>query len=81
MENLLYFLYCVQVLCSCRLSSDGRRTLLVDLDSPDLKPEQWDALALEKSELSSFSDISIYELHIRDFRLLNHSHYLNVGNF
>ncbi|KAJ4720700.1 Pullulanase 1 chloroplastic [Melia azedarach] len=49
------------------LSSDGRRTLLVNLDSDTLKPEGWDKLAYEKPHLSSFSDISIYELHIRDF--------------
>ncbi|KAF9598351.1 hypothetical protein IFM89_027162 [Coptis chinensis] len=50
------------------LSSDGRRTLLINLDCKNLKPERWDDLANEKPELSSFSDISIYELHIRDFR-------------
>ncbi|XP_058080024.1 pullulanase 1, chloroplastic isoform X3 [Magnolia sinica] len=49
------------------LSSDGMRTLLVNLDSDALKPEGWDELADEKPDLSSFSDISIYELHIRDF--------------
>ncbi|XP_043704534.1 pullulanase 1, chloroplastic isoform X3 [Telopea speciosissima] len=49
------------------LSSDGMRTLLVNLDCDTLKPEGWDELADEKSILSSFSDISIYELHIRDF--------------
>ncbi|XP_042406884.1 pullulanase 1, chloroplastic [Zingiber officinale] len=49
------------------LSSNGRRTWLVDLDSKNLKPVGWDKLADEKPELLSFSDISIYELHIRDF--------------
>ncbi|KAM1161934.1 hypothetical protein ACFX13_001081 [Malus domestica] len=49
------------------LSSDGRRTLLVNLDSDDIKPEGWDKLAYEKPDIISFSDISIYELHIRDF--------------
>ncbi|XP_010267259.1 PREDICTED: pullulanase 1, chloroplastic isoform X2 [Nelumbo nucifera] len=49
------------------LSSDGKRTLLVNLDCDALKPDGWDALADEKPKLSSFSDISIYELHIRDF--------------
>ena len=51
-----------------RLSADGRRTLFVDLDSDALKPEGWDTLADDKPALHSFSDISIYELHIRDFR-------------
>ncbi|KAJ4972169.1 hypothetical protein NE237_005268 [Protea cynaroides] len=49
------------------LSPDGMRTLLVNLDCDTLKPEGWDGLADEKPILSSFSDISIYELHIRDF--------------
>ena len=51
-----------------RLSADGRRTLFLDLDSDALKPEGWDTLEDDKSTLHSFSDISIYELHIRDFR-------------
>ncbi|GMH07890.1 hypothetical protein Nepgr_009730 [Nepenthes gracilis] len=49
------------------LSADGRRALLVNLDSDLLKPKGWDNLADEKPDLLSFSDISIYELHIRDF--------------
>ncbi|KAL8052039.1 hypothetical protein ABFX02_06G187100 [Erythranthe guttata] len=49
------------------LSADGRRTLLVNLDSEALKPESWDRLVDEKRDLVSFSDISIYELHVRDF--------------
>ncbi|CAL5209034.1 unnamed protein product [Lathyrus oleraceus] len=49
------------------LSSDGRRTFLLNLDSDELKPDGWDNLANEKPILHSFSDISIYELHIRDF--------------
>lgn len=59
------FIYCF---CWSRLSSDGRRTFLVNLDSDTLKPEDWDKLANEKPDILSFSDISIYELHIRDFR-------------
>ncbi|KAK7268521.1 hypothetical protein RIF29_21221 [Crotalaria pallida] len=49
------------------LSPDGRRTLLLNLDSDQLKPNGWDNLANEKPVMHSFSDISIYELHIRDF--------------
>ncbi|CAN6460585.1 unnamed protein product [Victoria cruziana] len=49
------------------LSADGKKSLIVNLDSDDLKPVGWDGLAEEKPNLSSFSDISIYELHIRDF--------------
>ncbi|KAL3523514.1 hypothetical protein ACH5RR_016348 [Cinchona calisaya] len=49
------------------LSADGLRTLLVNLDSDILKPEGWDNLADEKPHVLSFADISIYELHVRDF--------------
>ncbi|XP_022139216.1 pullulanase 1, chloroplastic [Momordica charantia] len=55
------------------ISSDARRTLFVDLGSDDLKPEGWDKLADEKPPLHSFSDISIYELHIRDFSINDQS--------
>jgi len=51
-----------------RLSSDGGRTFLLNLDSDDLKPDGWDNLANEKPTIHSFTDISIYEMHIRDFR-------------
>ncbi|XP_049379170.1 pullulanase 1, chloroplastic [Solanum stenotomum] len=49
------------------LSADGKRTLLVNLNSDDVKPEGWDNLQDEKPNLLSFSDVSIYELHVRDF--------------
>ncbi|XP_062184340.1 pullulanase 1, chloroplastic [Phragmites australis] len=49
------------------LSANGTRTWLVDINSETLKPPSWDKLADEKPKLDSFSDISIYELHIRDF--------------
>ncbi|MBA0692401.1 hypothetical protein Goari_009967, partial [Gossypium aridum] len=49
------------------LSADGKRTLFVNLHADDLKPEGWSELADMKPDILSFSDISIYELHIRDF--------------
>ncbi|KAI4339263.1 hypothetical protein MLD38_024223 [Melastoma candidum] len=52
---------------SCGLSSNAQRTLLVNLASETLKPEGWERLADMKPQILSFSDISIYELHIRDF--------------
>ncbi|KAM7268571.1 hypothetical protein ACFE04_010737 [Oxalis oulophora] len=55
------------------LSPDGVRVLLVNLDSDALKPEGWNALADEKPDIYSFSDISIYELHIRDFSANDHT--------
>lgn len=54
--------------CWSRLSSNGRRTLFVNLDSDTLKPDGWANLADEKPDIPAFSDISIYELHTRDFR-------------
>ncbi|OVA17964.1 Glycoside hydrolase [Macleaya cordata] len=55
------------------LSSDGKRTLLVNLDCDSLKPEGWEKLVDQKPEFSSFSDVSIYELHIRDFSANDHT--------
>ncbi|KAL5709919.1 Pullulanase 1 [Ranunculus cassubicifolius] len=55
------------------LSSDGKRTLFINLDCDKLKPKGWDDLADEKPELPSFTDISIYELHIRDFSANDHT--------
>ncbi|OIW01726.1 hypothetical protein TanjilG_03864 [Lupinus angustifolius] len=49
------------------LSPDGRQTFLVNLDFDQLKPDGWDNLANEKPVIHSFSDISIYEMHVRDF--------------
>ncbi|XP_027364893.1 pullulanase 1, chloroplastic isoform X2 [Abrus precatorius] len=53
------------------LSSDSRRTFLLNLDSDELKPDGWANLENEKPILHSFSDISIYEMHIRDFSASN----------
>ncbi|KAI9124603.1 hypothetical protein K1719_004525 [Acacia pycnantha] len=49
------------------LSADARRTFLINLDADELKPEGWDDLANKKPVIRSFSDISIYEMHVRDF--------------
>ncbi|CAJ1976616.1 unnamed protein product [Sphenostylis stenocarpa] len=49
------------------ISSDGKRTFLLNIGSDELKPDGWDNLANEKPTLQSFTDISIYEMHIRDF--------------
>lgn len=63
-----FFILC---LCLHSLSANGKRTLFVDLDCDNLKPEGWDSLGNEKPNLLSMSDISIYELHIRDFRSIS----------
>lgn len=50
---------------SFSLSTNGRRSQMVDLDDPALKPAGWDALA--KPALAAPEDIVLYELHVRDF--------------
>uniref|UniRef100_A0A0D9W273 Glycosyl hydrolase family 13 catalytic domain-containing protein n=1 Tax=Leersia perrieri TaxID=77586 RepID=A0A0D9W273_9ORYZ len=55
------------------LSANGTRTWLVDINSETLKPPCWDELSDEKPNFDSFSDISIYELHIRDFSAHDHT--------
>eukprot|EP01018_Ginkgo_biloba_P020654 Gb_39232 [translate_table: standard] len=52
------------------LSANGQRSLLINLNDESLKPQGWDNLADEKPQLEAFSDIAIYELHIRDFRFV-----------
>jgi pullulanase len=50
---------------SISLSLNSARTQIVDLSSVALKPEGWDGL--RKPALDAPEDISIYELHVRDF--------------
>ncbi|KAI3748562.1 hypothetical protein L6452_11718 [Arctium lappa] len=49
------------------LSGDGKRTFLANLNSDALKPQEWGNLTDEKPKIADFADISIYELHVRDF--------------
>ncbi|XP_060675795.1 pullulanase 1, chloroplastic-like [Ziziphus jujuba] len=55
------------------LSSDAQQTLFVNRGSDTLKPEGWYKLSDKKTALDSFSDISIYELQIRDFSAHHHT--------
>jgi pullulanase-type alpha-1,6-glucosidase len=52
---------------SISLSTNSRRSQLVDLDDPALKPQGWDAL--KKPALEHPVDSVVYELHIRDFSM------------
>src|SRR5215212_3809452 len=52
---------------SLSLSMNSTRSQIVDLNDPDLKPQDWDAL--EKPALAAPEDIVVYELHIRDFSI------------
>ena len=50
---------------SLSLARNSTRTQIVDLDAPSLKPSGWDSLV--KPPLAAPEDITLYELHVRDF--------------
>ena len=50
---------------SVGLSTNSNHSLIVDLADPATMPGGWDTLS--KPALEAFEDISLYELHIRDF--------------
>jgi pullulanase-type alpha-1,6-glucosidase len=52
---------------SVALTTDSRRSLIVDLDDSALKPDGW--AELTKPDLDAPEDIVIYELHVRDFSI------------
>jgi hypothetical protein len=52
---------------SLGLTTNSRRSVLVDLRDPDLEPEGWRTLA--KPTLAQPEDSTIYELHVRDFSI------------
>lgn len=52
---------------SVSLADNSRRSQIIDLNTPALKPPGWDSL--KKPPLAHPTDISLYELHIRDFSI------------
>jgi pullulanase-type alpha-1,6-glucosidase len=52
---------------SFSLSTNSKRSQIVDLNDSDLKPQDWDST--QKPALAAPEDIVIYELHIRDFSI------------
>ena len=56
---------------SLSLSMNSTRSQIVDLDDPALKPDGWDELV--KPELAAPEDITVWELHMRDFSALDAS--------
>ncbi len=50
---------------SISLSTNSKRSQIVDLNDPKLAPEGWNEL--QKPPLAAPEDIVVYELHIRDF--------------
>lgn len=51
---------------SIGLTANSLRSYIASLDAANLKPSGWDGLPLP-SKVSSATDMSIYELHVRDF--------------
>lgn len=49
------------------LAANGERSQFVDLNDPDIKPRNWDQHSIP--DLKSFTDITVYELHVRDFSM------------
>ncbi len=56
---------------SLNLSINSLRSQIIDLNDPALKPDGWDELV--KPPLANFEDITIYELHVRDFNAFDAS--------
>ena len=53
---------------SISLTTDSRRSYVADLDAPALKPQGWDA-APRPDRVKAQTDMTVYELHVRDFSL------------
>ncbi|MFC5479960.1 alpha-1,6-glucosidase domain-containing protein [Massilia suwonensis] len=51
---------------SVSLNTDSRRSYIADLDAPKLKPQGWDAHTAPAT-VKAQADMSVYELHVRDF--------------
>lgn len=56
---------------SLSLSQNSARSQIIDLQNPDLFPDDWEKL--EKPGLDQFTEIAIYELHVRDFSIYDKS--------
>nr|WP_305889038.1 pullulanase-type alpha-1,6-glucosidase [Parvularcula maris] len=56
---------------SVSLSMDSLRSQILDLSDPATKPAGWDGM--RKARLRSPEDISVYELHVRDFSISDES--------
>jgi pullulanase-type alpha-1,6-glucosidase len=54
---------------SVSLATNSTRSQVIDLNDPDYMPEGWDGLS--KPELNAFTDMVLYELHVRDFSAID----------
>jgi pullulanase len=52
---------------SIDIALNGSKSRITDLDSDETKPDGWDEH--QSPPLRSFSDLSLYELHVRDFSI------------
>ncbi len=57
---------------SISLTTDSRRSYIANLDAARLKPEEWDSTPAPKT-VKALPDMTVYELHIRDFTINDHS--------
>jgi pullulanase len=57
---------------SISLSADSQRSYIAALDDPDLKPNQW-AQSQSGKNIRRNVDMTIYELHVRDFSMTDAS--------
>jgi len=85
--NRAYYTYTVKVLSrwadnavvtnnvtdpySVSVSANSARSFVANLDSPALKPAGWDTHAIPR--LDAPTDIALYELHIRDFSIMDNT--------
>jgi pullulanase len=53
---------------SIGLTTNSKRSYIANLDDPSLKPAGWDEAA-RSAPLAAQTDMSIYELHVRDFSI------------
>ncbi|MFK7804936.1 MAG: pullulanase-type alpha-1,6-glucosidase [Anaerolineae bacterium] len=56
---------------SLALTTNSESSIATNLQANDLKPAGWDSLA--KPELNAFEDVVLYELHVRDFSIIDES--------
>lgn len=56
---------------STGLTTNSLASIALDLKATDFKPDGWDRLV--KPQLDAFVDVTLYELHVRDFSIIDKS--------
>ncbi|SDF97043.1 MULTISPECIES: alpha-1,6-glucosidase domain-containing protein [unclassified Duganella] len=57
---------------SVSLTTDSKRSYIVDLNAAKLKPAGWDKTAAP-AKVAAQTDMTVYELHVRDFSINDHT--------